>query len=313
MGGTSKALYSVVAYPESADILHVVGTFLGAGAQCMWILHNKDIKKDGTPKKPHWHIAVGWAKRAPDWEKFTEILDETGHGLGDHGALCPSKLRHPYDPECARVKGSVNQLIDYFLHRDPKSIAAGKYVYSEVDDLKVSEKWDGESYQTYTEKRANAKNIREDDRAEKVTDCTELFNIIRTYDFTEYCQLVDFLQSQRPELLGGLLVNCYAVKSYLDSYRCYSIHEQDDQVKRLTAQIKRQNLYIKQLEDTVEGLQHDYAEMQREYCSEVQRLVNLYETATGETVPEYVTIAEYGKEPTYKFKIAEIGGKKETT
>lgn len=308
MSGTSKALFSVLAYPTSADIEFVINTFVGAGGSCMWILHDKDTKKDGSKKDEHFHIAVGWSKRAPDWDKFCAIMDETGHGIGNHGALCPSKRRQPYDPEQARVKGSVDELREYFLHKDAKSRAAGKHEYSE-DELHYTDKWDGESYQTYTQKRQNAKSIRDDARQEKVADCSELFDIIRQHEFTEYCQLVDFLQSQKPDLLGGLLCNAYAVKSYLDSYRLYTYHEQDEQCKRLTAQLKRQNAYIKQLEGTIEGLQQDYASMQQEYCSEVQQLVKLYEQATGETVPEYATIAEYGKEPTYRNQNAEIGRK----
>lgn len=308
MSSTSKALYSVLAYPTSADIDHVINTFVGAGGSCMWILHDKDLKKDGTNKDDHFHIAVGWSKRAPDWDKFCAIMDETGHGAGNHGALCPSNRRHPYDPEQARVKGSVEELKEYFLHRDAKSKLAGKHEYSE-QELHYTEKWDGDSYQTYTQKRANAKQAREDARQEKVADCSELFDIIRKHGFSEYCQLVDFLQCQKPDLLGGLLCNAYAVKSYLDSLRAYNAHDTDEQVKRLTAQIKRQNLYIKQLENTIEELQEDYKTIQEEYCEEVLQLCKLYETATGETLPEYVTIAEYGKTPTYKNLNAEIGRK----
>ena len=50
MSGTAKAIYSVLAYPTSADIDHVISTFVGSGGQCMWILHNKDTKMDGTKK-----------------------------------------------------------------------------------------------------------------------------------------------------------------------------------------------------------------------------------------------------------------------
>ena len=158
-------------------------------------------------------------------------------------------------------------------------------------------------------KRANAKQVRDDARQEKVADCSELFDIIRKHGFFEYCQLVDFLQSQKPDLLGGLLCNAYAVKSYLDSLRAYNSHDTDEHVKSLIAQVKRQNRYIKQLESTIEGLQYDYKTIQEEYCEEVQQLCQLYEMATGETLPEYSTIAEYGKTPTYKNQNAEIGRK----
>ena len=66
----------------------------------LWLV-KKYVKKDGTKKDDHFHIAVGWSKRAPDWDKFCSIMDETGYGVGNNGALCPTKRRHPYDPEQA--------------------------------------------------------------------------------------------------------------------------------------------------------------------------------------------------------------------
>lgn len=303
-----KALFSVLAYPTSADIQHVIDTFVGAGGQCMWIMHDKDLKKDGTKKDDHYHIAVGWANRAPDWDKFCSIMDETGHGVGNHGALCPSKKRAPYDPEQARVKGSAAQLRDYFLHRDEKSRKEGKHEYPE-SDLHYTDKWDGDAYQTYIQKRYNAKSIRDDAKQEKVVECSALFEIIRKHQFTEYCILVDYLQSQEPEMLAGLVSNAYAIKSYLDSYRCYNAHEENERAQRYVSQIKRQNAYIKRLEDTITGLQEDYKTMQEEYCIELQILVRMYENATGETLPEYTSMASY-RHKVDTNKNAEIGGKR---
>lgn len=278
----SKALWSVIAYPSSADITHVISTFVGAGAQCMYILHDKDVKKDGKPKDPHFHIAVGWAKNAPDWSKFCDIMDESGHGIGNHGAICPSKIRHPYDPECARVKGSAEELAEYFLHRDEKSRAAGKHLYSN-DELKFTDKWDASGYQTYMQKRSTARKIRQDERAEKTADCAELFDIIRKYEFTEYCQLVDMLQSQYPEKLGGLLCNAYAVKSYLDSYRGYRSSEALTINKEYVKEINK-------LRAENERLKRELKEETQAHIEHLDRIRCAYANATGEQLPPWCEI-----------------------
>ena len=73
----NKGIWSTVMYPESTDIDTALDILRGAGARCMWILHDKDKNDKGEDKKPHYHVICGWVKGFPDYGKFVEILRTT--------------------------------------------------------------------------------------------------------------------------------------------------------------------------------------------------------------------------------------------
>ena len=99
-------------------------------------LHDKDVKEDGTPKKPHYHIIVGFRRKVPDYKDFKSYIKEVG-------GVVP-----PYN-EC--IVHDIEELDEYMSHDENCKSAEGKAVYN-AEDIFRSETWDIQSYITYTAK-----------------------------------------------------------------------------------------------------------------------------------------------------------------
>lgn len=229
----NKGIWCAVAYPDSADLEKALDLFRGAGAACMWILHDKDTMEDGTPKKPHWHIACGWSKGFLKWADFLDLVKLTAKDGGK--AFLPKQQE-------ARVDGSPDQLEDYFLHRDERSRKAGKHEYS-PDELHKDDKWSPEDYIRAEDRR---KRESDDAKKEKAHDFAFAVQIAKDNDLGEWADLVDFY-SENGFDLGGLIACAYPVKAYLDSRRNLG--------KTVAAHVRQLVEQINTLQDEVKAYQ----------------------------------------------------------
>lgn len=260
----AKALYSILIYPESGDIVKAKEMVLASGGQYMTALHDKDTKQDGTLKKSHYHFACGWETGGLNWSKFVDFMKE-------FGGVCPGK-RGARDPESAAVH-DPDSLQMYFEHSDPKSQADPlKQMY----EVEMSEGWNVSDYGTYEKRRGTAKKIRADERAERTAAVSEVFDYIRKNEVFEYSVLVDKLRAEGSELLSSVITDAYPITAYLRS------RWQSEQV--------RQTSMEKELRSTVEDLRRDleYERNSRELVeTENEKLryleLRMYELLTGET------------------------------
>lgn len=268
-----KMLWSVIAYQENSDINRVINTFVGSGGQCMYILHDNDTKEDGTPKKPHYHIAVGYAKGAPDWAKFCAIMTATADEQ-KHGAICPSGKRSPYDPDQATVR-YPEKLSAYFLHRTDHD----KYQYPD-NALHYTEGFCIGDYITYAKNRQSAKQVRRDELDERAENFGFFCDLAQDKQIFEYSVLCDLVRSAHPDKLGAFLQNSYAIKSYIDSMRGYAATVTVDKVRELTKEVKTLSL---ERDDLAKRL----AELKRSYHVTLQSIIAEYAKVTGETPPAW--------------------------
>lgn len=226
----NKGIWCVVSYPDSADLEKALDLFRGAGAACMWILHDKDTLEDGTPKKAHWHIACGWSKGFLKWADFLDLVKLTAKDGGK--AFLPKQ-------QDARVDGSPDQLEDYFLHRDDRSRKTGKHEYA-PDELHKDPKWSPDDYIRAEDRR---KRESDDAKREKAQDFASAVQIAKDNDLGEWADLVDYYTDHGLDL-GGLIACAYPVKAYLDSRRSLGkttaahvrqlvnqVHDLQDQIK----------------------------------------------------------------------------------
>lgn len=264
-----KALWSIVSYPDSSDIKSVIDTLVGAGAQCMYVLHDKDTK-NGQPIKPHYHIACGWETGAPTWTRFTQILASVG-------AVCPGK-RGRFDPEQAKVN-DPDSLEDYWAHEDEASLKAGKYDYGK-DAIIYTDGWNLAEYVTYTAKRKTAKSIRNDELKERAADFAFFCDLCREKDIMEYSTLCDLVRSAYPDKFGAFVQNSYAIKTYIDSVRGYASTVARDRERELAKQLR-------DLSGDYEELQKKHDDLKRRYHITLCAIIAQYAKATGETPPEW--------------------------
>lgn len=269
---TKKALFEVIAYPDSSDLQKVLNVLTGAGAQYHYCTHDSCVDKDGNPIKTHTHILCGWSCGAPDWAQFVEILKSCG-------AVCPGE-RGRYDPESAKVYDS-ERADQYLEHRDPKSVEAGKHDYT--GKSVYSEGWRLSDYVTYNEKRKQAKQCRDDDKAERAEDCKVLFDLISDHGITEYCTLVDLLRSTNPDLLAALISNAYPVKSYIDSKRGYERAVMMERERELLKENRELKQEIKRLKQEIVDANDTLRET-------IERTREQYALMFGETAPEWAEV-----------------------
>lgn len=266
---TKKALWCVIAYPDSSDLKTVLDTLTGAGAEYCYCTHDSDKGKDGELLKPHTHIMCGWSTGAPSWARFVEILKSCG-------AVCPGK-RGKYDPDEAEVH-DPDRAEEYLEHRDPGAVKDGKYDYT--GKAVYSEGWCLSDYVTYNQKRKQAKQTRDDEKAERAEDCKVLFDLICDHGITEYCTLVDLLRVTSPDLLAALINNAYPVKSYIDSKRGYERAVSAEREKELLKENR-------DLKEEVKRLKQEIVDANDTLRETIERTREQYALMFGETAPEW--------------------------
>lgn len=187
----AKGAYTFETYPESSDIEQVKTALDSAGWDFeISPLHDKDVKEDGTPKKPHYHIIVGFRRKVPEYKEFKSYIKEVG-------GVVP-----PYN-DC--IVHDLEELDKYMAHDEDCESADGKAIYNE-EDIFRSETWDISSYITYTDKRE-----KKHEKAQK-----GLQEAIKYCSMTK-CSFVELVDNYINDLdmLTVIFNNAYALSQYI--------------------------------------------------------------------------------------------------
>lgn len=143
-------------------------------------IHDKDVTEEGEPKKAHYHVLLAFKGK-----KTRESVKPLVEALGGVGLERVSDL-HAY----AR----------YLCHLDEWD----KPHYSPYD----VQEFGGMRYKKYE----SAKQ----DLQDSIVDVIMLIN---STGMTTYRQMMDFCANERPDLLGVVFKNAYAVQAYLKPER----------------------------------------------------------------------------------------------
>lgn len=86
----SSKVWYFITYPESSDIKDVITNACFGGFDYAIMFHDSDVEKDGTPKKPHYHVAV-WRPRTATLKQIKDLFEiqyaerpRYGSSLGDY-------------------------------------------------------------------------------------------------------------------------------------------------------------------------------------------------------------------------------------
>lgn len=188
-----KRNWAMVVYPESApeNWLEILAQ---TGLQCaVSPLHDKDVNANGETKKPHWHVIVCYS------------------GPTSYSVVCglTSKLNAPAPQALEQVKGYYR----YLTHMDNPEKA--QY---DPNDIRTVNGFNIMDYADLT--RSEVDSIK-----------FNLLALIRTESFTEYADLMDFLQDNGMMTEFGIASsNTIFFNSYISSRRNKVAGEQN-QVK----------------------------------------------------------------------------------
>lgn len=177
--GTRHHEWTAVVYPESApedwrdklDEHHI-----------MWAespLHDKDQNPDGTPKKPHWHIALHFDV-VKSYEQVMEMLK-------------------PINSPSAKYVQSMRGLIRYFAHLDNPEKA--QY---DTADIKTHGGFDLSAVLAPT--------------ATEATIITrDIMRFIVQYNVREFAELVVYAMQENAEWFDVLNNHCYLIREFMKS------------------------------------------------------------------------------------------------
>lgn len=213
---SKKAAYTFLFYPDLADVEVLIWALNAMGWNYrISPLHDKDVTETGEPKKPHYHVIVGFSENAPEYKKFKAAIE----GISPCCSVPPIN-------KCI-VKDLIGA-VQYHQHEN--DLDKAQYC---VDDAVESESWYAESYMT-KEQKADAKRIArqrgKQDRADCLAFCMDWLST--PGNPCELSSLLDYVRKERPDLFLLAIENSYVLKSYADSKRhC----ERDDEVKELRA------------------------------------------------------------------------------
>lgn len=253
----AKALYGFITYPESIDT-EDMAKWLDEVLQVDWkrCLHDRDLQKDGTPKKPHVHWLIGYEKSARSikdllkifasrWhyvpcetfsadEKFiNSIPDSVREHLGNvsDAEICTTFEAKPLVTRFLQMRSSEGAE-DYLEHLNQPEKAS--YKGCSV----ASEFWDVNNYLTYTEKRAQK-------RTEKGNQVAELLATIKKSECHNFSELMDFLSENSPQLLGLAFEKSYAVEKYMrtndDRNQILALHRKSLDLQAQNDDLQAQN------------------------------------------------------------------------
>ena len=245
----AKALYGFITYPESIDT-EFMKQWLSDTLNVEWAccLHDKDVYKDGKPKKPHVHWLIGFEKskksikellkifasrwyyvplesvlvNREDVEKFVNFLTVEGvetPPVPDSPAVELGNVAKPLVTRFLQMY-SAQGAEDYLEHKNQPEKA--QY----VGLSEHSEFWDVNNYLTYSEKR-NAK------KEESAGEIIQLLQYIRKNQIIDYVSLLDSLAENAPGLLSLAFQKSYSIDKYLMNWKMVDrykqmIHENGD-------------------------------------------------------------------------------------
>lgn len=182
--------WATIVYPESApqnwqDVLLQIGF-----PCCISPLHDKDLKDDGSLKKPHYHVVFHFpTKKSSDQLKdMISLFGGVGHQRVD----------------------SIRGAVQYQVHLNHPDKA--QYSQSDIVDL-----CGFNSHQYFKVKI-------DDDLA-----FVKLVNLVEDYNLTCYSQLVRIVIDDFPDLLPAVRRYAYALTQYVKSF-AYEISEKNNRI-----------------------------------------------------------------------------------
>lgn len=202
-----KRNWVFVLYPESAPADWLEKLRLTGCQIAISPLHDKDVNPDGTPKKPHWHVIIIYG--APT--TYNNVK-----------SLCDS-LNCPIPQSLEQVKGYYR----YLTHKDNPE----KYQYDE-NEIQTLNGFDILEYVELS-------------KGEVIQIKLKLQKLIREKDFTEYCQLLDFLADEN--LMNEydvatnqtLMLNAYLKsRKYYTKEKGYSLVKPDELAKQIMNELE---------------------------------------------------------------------------
>lgn len=220
-------LYPDSMNPNSFKLLEELG---GSYAHVMVSpLHDSDIKKDGTPKKAHYHVLIAYGNKV-NYLKFYNFAY-----LECNGVIPPEP----------RV-GNVDHMRAYFVHRTPAAISDGKHIYRCEDCLFFSDKWYLEEFKRLCEHIENS-------GLDKTDFILDLIEVAEYYDLKGIYPLLNWVRSNCPELCSFVISNQSTLRSLLASMTtCNYDH---DSGKRIVAKPKELPALYKKVNKIFHG--HD--------------------------------------------------------
>lgn len=249
-------------YPESADIQACVDLFVGTGAEYSYILHDRDVHADGTPKKPHYHLTLGWVKGCPGFGKLRQMCKACG-------AVAVSEQK------CMVHDGDA--LEDYETHKNDPD----KAQYSPEERVRSDAFYMGD-YVTADEKR-NAKRAekKKAQQSDLAAFMASIMEIVRVQQIEEFSTLAQYCLANGVDM-GLFWENAHKVKLYVDSVRYENAQ---------TARMEMETWKHK-----AEQWQHDADEMREhmkdmrnslfEACDELERLQRAIKDYCDERCPD---------------------------
>lgn len=168
-----------VFYPESApeDWQDLIAEW---GVTCyVSPLHDADVKKDGTYKKPHYHGILCFDGNKSYGQALSLVA-----GLG-----CST----------CKVCNSITNAMRYLCHLDSPDKA--RY---EVGDIK-------------TFGHADLSCLYDKTSRERIQDLEDIICLVKQFNITEFSELCDYLCCEVPELFPTAVKNHAFVKSYIQS------------------------------------------------------------------------------------------------
>lgn len=147
-------------------------------------LHDKDVKPDGTLKKPHRHVVFAY-----DGVKTEKQAREDFARIGGVG--------------CEAVR-SLYSITRYLTHKDDKD----KAQYSSLDVLTFG----GFEYRRYVE-------TKEDEEKDTQTKLRKIFALCAERGLYDFGELAEYLLSEEPDLFGVMRKNSYFFSQFIKSKR----------------------------------------------------------------------------------------------
>lgn len=201
----AKGAWSVIVYPDAAEFTSmdaIVAAFAAAGADYSYILHDKDVKADGTPKKSHYHLTLGWRK---NWLDFGEL-----------SALCKS-IGNVFAPlreqEC--IVHDADACERYELHLDDKSKAqydASARVRSEKFYFRAYERKDDLREKARADKKKSA-------QSDLAAFMAQIMEIVREHELLDLAAVAQYCAALPGFDMGMFWEQSMRVKAYCDSVR----------------------------------------------------------------------------------------------
>lgn len=254
----AKGCLSFIAYPDCTDPDKITDIELIAdklrerGAQCAYILHDKDVyladnprtgKKAGESEKPHYHILAGWEIGFPKWADFVKWM-----------ASCNVYIESP--EKC--IVTDTQAIEDYLTHSRPQDANKHQYPLSAVH---FDAGWASCLYQKEDIRRDK---VRKEKKNAKLTDSSKVIDLINFHDIRDFSSLIDLVISDHNELYEVCQERAYYLKQYL--------HDRAN--KRQYEDIDKEFRERRKLEDDFEFLRSQFTNRLNERDALIHDLIN---------------------------------------